>query len=451
VKRAIIAHRIDLLAITTLVVAAIATATYIFEHQPAFTFGRSYYVVKAPFVTAAAVTSGQGQAVTIAGVEVGLVGGVAVHDGRAIVTMDIFKRYAPIYRNATVLLRPRTPLKDMYLALDPGTRSAGVVPPGGMLSIANTQPDVDVDQILDSLDADTRTYLLLLLSGGAHAFGGPGAHAGTPSSVATSELAAIFKRFAPLEQNTRTFASLLATRSANLRRAIHNLNLVVGSLGGVDSQLASLVRASNTDFTAISSQDQALESGLTQLPATLQETDSTLAKVGTFASATGPALQKLVPFARELAPALAAVRPLAHDTTPAIRSELIPFSTLVQPFVSELNPAAAQLVRSTPHLTRSIGVLNDLFNTLAYQPKGGRDSYLFWGSWLSHIADSLTDTQDADGPILRGLFMASCPALNLLEVTLPTSDPALAPILDLLNAPDWSTIKSSFCPAAGAF
>lgn len=450
-KRAIINHRIDFLAIATLVVAAIATVAYILEHQPAFTLGRSYYVVEAPFTTAAAVTAGQGQAVTIAGVEVGLVGGVAVHNGQAIVTMDIFKQYAPIYRNATVLLRPRTPLKDMYLALDPGTRSAGPVPPGGTLSIANTQPDIDVDQILDSLDADTRTYLLLLLSGGAQAFGGPGASGGTPSPVATSDLAAIFKRFVPLDRDTRTFASLLATRTANLKRAIHNLNFVVGSLGGVDSQLASLVRASNTDFTAISSQDGALESGLSQLPATLEQTDSTLAKVTTFAGATAPALQKLVPFARELAPALAAVRPLADDTTPAIREQLIPFSTLVQPLASELNPAAAQLVRATPHLTHSVAVINDLFNTLAYQPGGGQDSYLFWGSWLSHIADSLTDTQDADGPILRGLFMASCPQLNLLEVTLPTSDPALAPILDLLNAPNWATIKSSFCPAAGGF
>jgi hypothetical protein len=92
-------------------------------------------------------------------------------------------------------------------------------------------------------------------------------------------------------------------------------------------------------------------------------------------------------------------------------------------------------------------VLNQLFNTLAYQPSGGQKSYLFWGSWLAHIADSLTDTQDADGPIVRGLFMASCPQLNLLEVTLPTSDPALAPLLDLLNAPNWKTIDSPFCPA----
>ena len=37
--------------------------------------------MRAQFQDAAAVTAGQGQAVTIAGVEVGLVGGVALHDG----------------------------------------------------------------------------------------------------------------------------------------------------------------------------------------------------------------------------------------------------------------------------------------------------------------------------------------------------------------------------------
>ena len=445
--RAIRTHLIDLLAIAALFALAIATVAYVLEHQPAFTFGRSYYVVKAPFASAAAVTAGQGQAVTIAGVEVGLVGGVALQDGHAVVTMDILKRYAPIYLNATVLLRPRTPLKDMYLALDPGTSSAGKIPNGGSLSLASTEPDVDVDQILSSLDADTRTYLLLLLSGGAQAFAGPGARAGTPSPVATSDLTAIFKRFVPLDRDTNTFASLLAARSANLRGAIHNLDLVVSSLAGVDSQLASLVSSSSTDFGAIASQDAALESALTQLPPTLSQTRRTLGKVSAFAGATGPALHKLEPFARELSPALAALQPLAHDTTPAIEHQLRPFAVAVQPLARELAPAASKLASSTPPLTRSVGVLNQLFNTLAYQPSGGQKSYLFWGSWLAHIADSLTDTQDADGPIVRGLFMASCPQLNLLEVTLPTSDPALAPLLDLLNAPNWKTIDSPFCPA----
>jgi phospholipid/cholesterol/gamma-HCH transport system substrate-binding protein len=139
VRRAIRAHRVDFAAIIVLVGLAVLVTGYILKHQPAFHFGQSYYEVKADFTEASAVTSGQGQAVTIAGVPIGQVGGVSVKNGVAVVSMDIDKRYAPIYRNATVLLRPRTPLKDMYLELDPGTRSAGRMPAGGTISTANSE------------------------------------------------------------------------------------------------------------------------------------------------------------------------------------------------------------------------------------------------------------------------------------------------------------------------
>ena len=450
-KRAIVNHRRDFAAIVALVVLAAIVVGYVLEHQPAFTFGRSYYTVKAQFATAAAVTPGQGQAVTIAGVEVGQVGGVALKHGRAVVTMDLFRRYAPIYRNATVLLRPRTPLKDMYLSLDPGTPSAGRIPDGGTLPVGATQPDIDVDQILGSLDADTRTYLLLLLSGGATAFRGPGANAatGTPSPVTTAQLRGLFKRFAPLNRDTRAFAGLLAKRSANLRRAIHNLGLVAGALGGVDNQLASLVRASNANFGAIASQQSALQAGLTLLPGTLQQTGATLHQVQGFAAQSGGALAQLQPFAHELAPALRATRGLVAGTTGTIRAELRPFAVAVQPLARTLAPAARHLATATPKLVSSFAVLNALFNALAFKGSGTQ-SYLFWGAWLAHNAASLTDMQDAQGPVVNGLFMASCPGLNLLEETLQQSVPSLAPLLDLLNAPNWATIKSRFCPAGGS-
>lgn len=444
-RHAIATHRRDFIAVAVLVVLALATVAYILEHQPSFTFGRSYYQVRADFATAAAVTPGQGQSVTIAGVEVGLIGGVQLQRGRAVVTMDIFKKYAPIYRNATVLLRPRTPLKDMYLALDPGTPSAGRLPEGGTLGLANTQPDIDVDQILDSLDADTRTYLLLLLAGGAQAFNGKGATASSPSAATAAALAADFKRFAPVDRSALDFTKLLSKRSANLRRAIHNLDLVATSLGGVDTQLASLVKSSSTDFSAIASQDQALEQGISLLPGALRQTSSTLTKVKQFANTSGSALQKLVPFAHELGPALKALRPLAKQTTPVLKDQLEPFATDpgIRRLVRTLTPAAGALAKAAPELSRSFSVLNTLFNTLAYQ-QHGKQSYLYWGSWLAHNLDSLTTLQDALGPIIQGQFMASCPSLNLLEVALQPGTPSLTPILDMLNAPDWSKITNCY-------
>lgn len=433
-RRAIRAHRVDFAAIAVLIVAAIGVSAYILGHQPSFVFGQTYYQVRAPFATAAAVTAGQGQAVTIAGVQVGQVGGVSLHNGQAIVTMNIYKQYAPIYRNATVLLRPRTPLKDMYLELDPGTRGAGRVPNGGTLSVANTQPDVDVSEILSSLDSDTRNYLVLLLSGGAQAFRNPGNNTEHPSPSAVADLRGTLKRFAPLDRDTKTFATLLAMRRRNIRRAIHNLSLVSNSLGDVEGQLASLIRASDTNFAAISANDSQLESALTLFPPTLRQTTSTLQSLQAYGNASATTLHELQPFAQNLGPALKASRPLFHDTTPVIANELRPFSIAVQPLARTLVPAGEKLKVAIPNLSKSVGVLNTLFNTMAHQSKG-QQSYLFWGTWLAHIADSLVDTQDANGAVLQGLFMGSCNELNFYENGLAPTSQALGVILNLVNPP----------------
>ena len=446
-KRAIIAHRQDFIAIIALFVAAIAVVGYILELQPSFTIGKSYYSVKAEFASASAVVAGQGQSVDVAGVTVGQVGGVQLQGGRAVVTMNIYKKYAPIYRDATVLLRPRTPLKDMYLALDPGTQEAGAVPSGATLPVANTAPDIDIDQLLNSLDADTRDYLLLLLSGGAQAFHDPGAQGATPSRDAVADLRGTFKRFAPLNRDTQTFTKLLAERQQNISRSIHNLQLVSRSVGSVTGQLTSLIDSSNTNFSAISSQDANLQAALTLLPGTLSQATQTLGKVQTFSNQSATTLHALVPFARAFGPALQAAQPLFRDTTPVIKNQLRPFAVAVQPLAKVLAPASAELKKATPHLVNTFNVLNALFNTLAYQPRG-QQGYLFYGSWLAHIANSLTSTQDAHGPIVRGLFMGTCGALNLFETVLVGSDPALGPLIDLLNPPDWSKINSPFCPAA---
>jgi phospholipid/cholesterol/gamma-HCH transport system substrate-binding protein len=449
VRRAIVTHRRDFIAVIALLLAALFVTGYVLKHEPAFTFGNSYYTVDAQFSNASAVTAGQGQTIDIAGVEVGQVGGVRLEGGHAVVQMNLFKRYAPVYRNATVLLRPRTPLKDMYLELYPGTPDAGALPAGATLPVGATNPTVDFSEILSSLDSDTRDYLLLLLAGGAQAFRDRGAGGEAPSPGAVSHLRGLFQRFAPLNRDTRTFTRLLAERRQNIRSAIHGLEQVTTSLGSVQGQLTSLIDSSNTNFRAIASQATQLQSALTLLPGTLHASAVTFHKLRGFGQASAASARRLLPWARALAPALVAVRPLFRQTTPVIRTQLRPFSVAVQPVARILRPAAAALARATPHLARSFQVLNALFNTLAYKPRGAGQSYLFWGSWLSHIAASLTSQQDAQGPILRGTFMAACSELQLFEVTLVQSTPSIANLLALLNAPDFSTLpgaKNGNCP-----
>jgi hypothetical protein len=130
----------------------------------------------------------------------------------------------------------------------------------------------------------------------------------------------------------------------------------------------------------------------------------------------------------------------------------------VAPLARTLAPASAQLARTIPALSRSVGVLNALFNTLAYQPRGSEQGYLFWGSWLAHIADSLTASQDANGSVLQGLFMGTCAELNFFEGELQPNSPPIGLILDLLNAPAIAQIPGAkplagttqySCPSSG--
>src|ERR687896_108838 len=65
-------------------------------------------------------------------------------------------------------------LKDMFFDMDPGTESAGEVEDGETLSVANTAPDVNLDQILEALDADTQAYLRLLITGAGKGLEGRG-------------------------------------------------------------------------------------------------------------------------------------------------------------------------------------------------------------------------------------------------------------------------------------
>ena len=122
----------------------------------------------------------------VAGVEVGRIADVELEDGIAVVTLDIEKDYENLIRSdATALLRPKTALKDMFLEVNPGTGKA--VPEGGRISVANSLPDIDPDEVYAALDADTRPYLKLLVAG-----------AGKGLRERGDDLREVFRRFEPI-------------------------------------------------------------------------------------------------------------------------------------------------------------------------------------------------------------------------------------------------------------
>src|SRR3954470_11698109 len=310
-KMAIQKHLRDFIALFFMAIVALAVTGYMLSQErfhlpegvPAV--GSDFYKLNVELQTGQAVVPGQGQTINIAGVKVGDVQSVHLKNGVAVVSVNMDKKYAPVYRNAHVLLRPKTGLKDMYLALDPGTKAAGALPEGGTIPVANTLPDVNPDEVLASLDADTRDYLRILLSAGGEAFTDKPGHAGQ----ASADLRQTFKRFEPTNRDLAAIMSQIAQRKRNVSRVIHNFRLITDELARTDGTLGDFVESSNQNFQAFAAQDANLREALGLLPDTLKVTQSTLSKADKLGRIAAPTFTNLQPFARELGPALVQVRP----------------------------------------------------------------------------------------------------------------------------------------------
>jgi phospholipid/cholesterol/gamma-HCH transport system substrate-binding protein len=439
VRSAIRKHLRDFAAIVALVLVAGFVGSYILVNQrtrlPEWVpfAGKDVFTLKGEFSTAQAITPGQGQTVDIAGVQVGEITKVELVDGRAVVTMEVQPKYARVYPNATMLLRPKTGLKDMIVELDPGTPAAGPrVRDGYTVPVSNTLPDVNLDEFLSVLDADTRTSLQLLLNGAAEGLAGQGA-----------DLAQAFRRFEPTARYGAEFTRLLRERRRNIRRAIHNFGVFTEALAARDGQLARFVDDSNEVFKRFANQDANLQRTIQLLPAALRDTNAALAQVTAFSDQAGPALSALRPGARALGPSLVATRPFLRGATPITRDQLRPFTRVATPVVRQLRPAAANFADATPDLTTTFDVLNAFLNGLAYNPPGSGEGYLFYLAWLNHVANSVFSGQDAEGAIRRGIVVLNCGGIGGLNgVKAPLIDNpsqiAVRLLAQLVNAPGYT-------------
>ena len=122
--QAIRKHLRDFIAVAVLVIVALAASWVIVQNQRLRipVLEEKPYEFKAEFETAQAVVPGQGQTLRVAGVRIGDVQSVEVDNGKGVVTFAVDRKFLPIYKNATALIRPRTGLQDVFVELDPGDK-----------------------------------------------------------------------------------------------------------------------------------------------------------------------------------------------------------------------------------------------------------------------------------------------------------------------------------------
>jgi phospholipid/cholesterol/gamma-HCH transport system substrate-binding protein len=430
VRKAIGKYSRDFAAIVVLFVVGLGVAGYILSNQRFYlpkwvpVIGSDFVDYKAEFQTGKSLTPGQGQTVDIAGVPVGEIGNVDLVNGRAVVTMKIRRKFTPIYKDATALLRPKTGLKDMFLEVTPGSNSAPVAKANWTMPVRNTLPDINPDEIFSALDVDTRDYLKLLVNGAGRGLQGRG-----------NDLQEVFRRFEPTHRDLARVSSAVATRRSNLRRLINSLNLLNGELASRHTDVSQLISTSATVFRAFASEDANISRAVADFPGALRQTTTTLGKVQTYANVLAPTADRLRPAVRALNTANHAIIPFARDTAPILRKQIRPFVRDARPVVRDLRPAASDLAKATPDLTKSFGVLNHLFNMLGYNPAGhnapgANPGYLFTLAWLGHQGANLLSSNDANGSF-RPVFLAG--TCGTLAQNGGQLDPALLAALNLLG------------------
>jgi phospholipid/cholesterol/gamma-HCH transport system substrate-binding protein len=320
--------------------------------------------------------------VRIAGVEVGTVTGAGLVDGRPVLTLSLQQQYAPIYRDASLRIRPVTALEDMYVDITSrGQKSAGVLAGNQVLPATQTASPVEISSVLDALDANTRGRLATLLD-----------ELGAGLNDGGAKLRASFEAIAPFLVVADRMSSALARRHVELARLVHNFAGLSKELALRDTQLSGFVNNADATLGALARNNAPFAATIQQLPSTLQSMSSAFSQLRTAEGALDPALRSLGPVASALPSGLDALSRFSQNATPALNAlrpaikQLRPLARVLQPTSQALAGAFSQLQPEAPQLDR--------ITTLAAKPA----CLTYIGQFLNRVI-SLTKFGDGQNNI----------------------------------------------------
>ena len=307
--------------------------------------------VKAVFESANSLRPGS--PVRIAGVEVGKVKTVDGQEGsdNAVVTMEIEESGLPLHTDATAKIRPRIFLEgNFFVDLRPGTPGAPELDDGDTIKVTQTATPVQLDEVLTSLQSDTRADLqdVLRVIGTAWTAEPTAAQNRDADPSARGQSAAesfndAYDDIGPAERaQSQVNEALLGTEpERDLQRLVSGAARTSAGLARNETQLKDLVSNFNTTMAALAAEDASLRAAVAILP-------STLATANAAFSALNAAFPPTRAFAIEILPGVnetAATIDAAFPWIRAMRALLAPDE--LQGLAADLAPAARDLARLT--------------------------------------------------------------------------------------------------------
>jgi phospholipid/cholesterol/gamma-HCH transport system substrate-binding protein len=273
--------------------------------------GGSDYTVHARFQNASQLV--KGDLVQVAGVKIGEVTGIDLTDaGQADLTLRITdKTYAPLRDGtlATVRQASLSGVANRYLDLRLPTGSARrEIDDGGTIAAADTTSAVDLDELFNTFDPQSRKALQGVIRGFATSYGGRAKEANAGWLYLNPSLAATSRLFREVNHDTPL-----------LRRFIDASSSLVTDVAARRDDLAGLVDNLATTTGAIGREKQALASSINQLPDFMRRANTTFVNLRATLGDLDPLVRDSKPVAKKLRPFLAALRPLAKDAAPTLR------------------------------------------------------------------------------------------------------------------------------------
>lgn len=250
------------------------------------------------------------------------------------VQMQLDKGFAPIYRNATILVRQKTLVGENYIEITRGTPNAGKVPDGGSLPLSQDLESVPLDKILNALTPPVRKQLqtdLQSLGAGVN-------HEGT-------NLNEFLGALQPTVENGGQVFGALSAQKQEVADLVQQTGTVMQALADRTQSLRTLIASGETTAQAVAARDQALSQAFVDLPATLNQARTSIGVLNGFSAFATPtvanlrvAITKLGPVMTELEPTAAAARTL-FAILPAFLRRANPLLTNLKSFAQVAKPA----------------------------------------------------------------------------------------------------------------
>lgn len=277
--------------------------------------------------------------VKVDGVVIGEVQDTIIDGDHADVLLDLDPSALPLYRDATATIRPISLLGERYVDLDRGTPGTAEMVSGDIIPRDRTGTNVDLDEILNTVDEPTGeslAFLVTTLGDGLRDNGG--------------NVDAALKALAPALRDTEGLTAVLEDQNVLLGSLVDEVEPVAGALaadGG--ASLDQLVASADRLLAASSSQQEALDQTLAELPGALRSARTTLGELAGTAEQTTPTLRSLRPVTEDLTEISDELRTFADSLDPAL-AQAEPVLQEARKLLEEARPVAADLRAAAPDL-----------------------------------------------------------------------------------------------------